>query len=138
MMRFSFLRFVILICVLCLIFTTVSAQQNDLPQTQSQEVSEVDGIPVIIKHLPDWENARNSATFITNSDELRKALGERPIFDSIEFVGGTEAVTAPYPQGKLLIVEYTTPQASVDTDNNIKQIFAEIRAESAGVLPPHR
>ena len=125
MMRFSFLRFVILISVLCLIFTTVSAQQNDLPQTQSQEVSEVDGIPVIIKHLPDWENARNSATFITNSDELRKALGERPIFDSIEFVGGTEAVTAPYPQGKLLIVEYTTPQASVDTDNNVKQIFAE-------------
>ena len=125
MMRFSFLRFVILVCILFLLIATVSAQQNVLPQTQSQEVSEVDGIPVIIKHLPDWENTRNSAAFITNSDELREALGERPIFDSIEFVGGTEAVTAPYPQGKLLIVEYTTPQASVDTDNKIKQIFAE-------------
>ena len=125
MMRFGFLRFVILACILCLPVVTVSAQQNEFLLVESQEVSEIDGIPVIIKHLPDWENARNSAVFITNSGELRAALGERPIFDSVEFIGGTEAVTASYPQGKLLIVEYTTPQASVDTDNKIKQIFAE-------------
>ena len=79
----------------------------------------------MIKHLPDWENVRNSAVLITNSDEFKRALGERPVFDSIDFSGGTEAVTATYPQGKLLIVEYSTPQASVDTDNKIKQKLAE-------------
>ena len=78
MIKNGFVKFVILIFVLCFFIFSVSAQQNASPQIKSQEVSEVDGIPVLIKHLPDWENARNSATLITNSDELRNALGERP------------------------------------------------------------
>lgn len=127
MMKSVFIKFVILIFVLCLFIFTVSAQQNASPQIKSQEVSDVDGIPVLIKHLPDWENARNSASLITNADELKNALGERPVFDSIEFIGGTEAVAAPYPQGKLLIVEYSTPQASVDIDNKIKQKLSELQ-----------
>ncbi|MGI9056641.1 MAG: hypothetical protein ACR2F2_12670, partial [Pyrinomonadaceae bacterium] len=93
MMKSNFVRFVILICVLSLFSISVSAQQNASPQIKSQEVSDVDGIPVLIKHLPDWENARNSASLITSADELKNALGERPVFDSIEFIGGTEAVT---------------------------------------------
>lgn len=125
MMKSGFVKFVILICLLCLAVTYISAQQNNLPQPKSQEISEVEGIPVLIKHLPDWENARNSATYITNPNDLKNALGNYRVFDSIDFTGGTEAVTAPYPQGNLLIVEYSTPQASVDTDNNIKQILAE-------------
>lgn len=125
MMKSNFVRFVILICISGLFSISVSAQQNASPPVKSQEVSEEDGIPVLIKHLPDWENARNSAVFITSSDKLKNALGERPVLDSIEFIGGTEAVTAPYSQGKLLIVEFPTPQASVDADNKIKQKLAE-------------
>ena len=113
-------KFIFLICALLFLNFNGFAQQME-----SQEISEVEGIPVIIKHLPDWENARNRATFITNSDDLRKALGERPVFELIEFSGGTEAVTAPYPQGRLLIVEYSTPQASVDADNKILQKLTE-------------
>ena len=113
----------VLIFVLFFMFSLVL---NISAQIQSQEISEKEGIPVIIKHLPDWENARNRATFITNSDDLRKNLGERPIFEQIEFIGGTEAVAAPYPEGNLLIVEYTTPQASVDTDNKVKARLAEL------------
>lgn len=108
------------------LFFVFSLIFNVSAQIQSQEVSEKDGIPVLIKHLPDWENARNRATFITNSDDLRKALGEHPVFDQVEFVGGTEAVTAAYPEGNLLIVEYATPQASVDTDNKVKARLAEL------------
>ena len=112
-----------LIFVLFFMFSLVL---NVSAQIQSQEISEKEGIPVLIKHLPDWENARNRAAFITNSDDLRKTLGERPVFEQVEFIGGTEAVTAPYPEGNLLIVEYTTPQASVDTDNKVKQRLAEL------------
>lgn len=125
MVKSVFFRLVISVFVLFSTFLGISAQQNAAPQIKSQEVSEIDGIPVIIKHLPDWENARNSATLITNAEELKNALGSRPIFDSIEFIGGTEAVTAPYAQGKLLIVEYATPQASADTDDKVKQKLAE-------------
>ena len=129
MMKSNFVRFVILICVLSLFSISVFAQQNISPQVQSQEVSDVDGIPVLIKHLPNWENTRSGASLITNADQLRNALGSRPILESIEFIGGTEAVTAPYPEGKLLIVEYSTPQASVDTDNKINQRLAEIQPD---------
>lgn len=93
---------------------------------RSQEVSEDDGIPVLIKHLPDWENARNRATFANNVEDLKKVLGKREILDLIDFTGGTEAVTAPYDAGKLLIVEYNTPQVSVEADNQFKQKLSEL------------
>ena len=125
MIKNRFVKFVVLMCVVSLFSISVFAQQNASPQIKSQEVSDSDGIPVLIKHLPDWENARNGAVLITSSEQLKKTLGERPIFDLVDFVGGTEAVVAQYPEGKLLIVEYSTPQASVDTDNKINQRLAE-------------
>jgi len=96
-----------------------SSQSNSSVPYRSQEVSEVDGVPVLIKHLPDWENRRSQTTFAKDISELRSALGERPLLDLIEFAPGMEAVTAPYDAGKLLIVEYTSPQDSVDADTKI-------------------
>ncbi|HEX8251040.1 MAG TPA: hypothetical protein VF599_22895 [Pyrinomonadaceae bacterium] len=98
-------------------------------QAPAQEISEADGVPVIIKHLPDWENVHNKAALIKNTNDLRTALGERPVFDLIDFEGGTEAVAAPYEAGKLLIVEYNTPQGSIETDEKVKQRFAEAAPE---------
>lgn len=106
----------------CVVFLTIS---GTFAQFKSQEVSEEDGIPVLIKHLPDWENARNRATYTNKTDDLRAALGERPVFDLIDFAGGTEAVAAPYDAGKLLIVEYTSPQISIEADAQFKQRLAE-------------
>jgi hypothetical protein len=116
-------RTVIMFClVLCL--TAAAAISQTAPVVKSQEVSEIDGVPVLIKHLPDWENVRSSTTFANNLQDLRNVLGGRPVLDLIEFSGGTEAVTAAYPAGKLLIVEYTSPQASSHADANFQQHFA--------------
>jgi hypothetical protein len=108
--------------LICIMFLTVGGV---LAQFKSQEVSEDDGVPVLIKHLPDWENARNRAAYTNNINDLRAALGARPVFDLIDFAGGTEAVTAPYDAGKLLIVEYTNPQSSIEADAQFKQKLAE-------------
>ncbi len=118
-----FIRFLISIWTVLSITCGIFAQEKSTSPIKSQEVSD-DNIPVLIKHLPDWENARNSAVYILNQNDLRNALGSRTVFDLIDFAGGTEAVTAPYSQGKLLIVEYTTPQTSVDADNKITQLLA--------------
>jgi hypothetical protein len=107
------------VCVLFLLACGAFAQ------FKSQEVSEEDGVPVLIKHLPDWENARNRAAYTNNINDLRAALGTRPVLEAIDFAGGTEAVTAPYDAGKLLIVEYTNPQASIEADAQFKQKLAE-------------
>lgn len=95
------------------------------PHFKSQEVSDEDGIPVLIKHLPDWESVRDRTTFTQNAEELRSVVGSHSVLDAIDFKGGTEAVTAPYPAGRLLIVEYTNPQASADADAKFIQRLAE-------------
>ena len=119
-----FAKFSLLICSIFILFNAVSAQINSAP-IKSREISDGDGIPVLMKHLPDWENARNRASYILNRDDLQNALGNQPVFDAVEFQSGTEAVTAPYEQGKLLIVEFSTPQASVDADAKIQQKLAQ-------------
>jgi hypothetical protein len=92
-------------------------------QTGAQEVSEVDGQPVLTKHLPDYENVRASAEFTTDKKAVSTWF-RHPVVDAIEFWPGTEAVTAAYPQGRLLIVEYTTPQSSTEIDSKVQQQLA--------------
>jgi hypothetical protein len=127
------IKFLILNCAVFLLTCGVIAQERNNSQVKTQEVSEADGVPVLSKHLPDYENARNRAVYILNQSDLRKALSQRQILDLIDFQGGTEAVTAPYLQGKLLIVEYSNPQSSIELDNQVKQRLAENNQNSAVV-----
>jgi len=48
----------------------------------------------------------------------------RPVFRSHRIYPGTEAVVAPYDAGTLLIVEYPTPQGSVDTDGRLSAFLS--------------
>jgi hypothetical protein len=112
--------------VLSLAFVLLLTGVGASAQFKSIEVSDEEGIPVLIKNLPDWENARKRATHTNNVNDLRAALGARPVFDLIDFTGGTEAVAAPYDAGKLLIIEFTNPQSSIEADNLFKQRLAEL------------
>lgn len=92
---------------------------------KSQDVAD-DGIPVLIKHLPQWETVRHQATLVSSIPDLISVIGERQILNSVDFPGGTEAVTAPYDAGKLVLIEFSTPQASIDADGAIKSKLAGI------------
>jgi hypothetical protein len=98
------------------------------PGPQSQEVSDDDGIPVLIKHLPEWQAVRAHTVFARSVAELRSELGERPVLELIDFSAGTEAVTAPYAAGRLLIVEYSTPQGSSEADGLFQEAVAGDRS----------
>ena len=125
MKKFYFAELLLIIGCVFAFDNGVFAQNDKTPPVKTQEISEADGVPVLIKHLPDWENARKGAVLAHSVNDLRQSLGERPVFDLIDFAGGTEAVTAVYPQGKLLIVEYTNPQESIETDAKTAQRLAE-------------
>ena len=114
----------------CILGYSVSGQEKSYSKP-SQEVSEVDGLPVLIKHLPDWESVRGSTVFIQDTNALKSTFGERPVFDLVEFAPGTEAVAADYPAGKLLILEYTTPQAAALADGK----FVEHLSQNPGTPP---
>jgi hypothetical protein len=92
---------------------------------QTQEYSEGDRIPVLIKHLPDWESVRESTTFAHDVTALKAKLGERPVLDQIDLTPGTEAALATYPAGKLLIVEFASPQSSAEADGKITASLAD-------------
>ncbi|HUR98429.1 MAG TPA: hypothetical protein VMZ26_10230 [Pyrinomonadaceae bacterium] len=98
--------------------TTASAQQ---PAAQSQEISDVDGRPVLIKHLPDLGAAEQGLIFGTEKAALENAVPNQPVLHRLEFPFGTEYVTAVYPQGRVLIIEYTNPQSSSEADARIQE-----------------
>jgi hypothetical protein len=77
----------------------------------------------LIKHLPDYETVQGGAIFSTSKAHLTNAIGGHPVLNVLEFSGGTEAVSAVYPQGRLLIVEFTNPQASAEADIKIQQFL---------------
>src|SRR5947207_1851765 len=80
----------ILISSLSLLLTSLltlsaAAQANSPIPYKSSEVSEKDGVPVLMKHLPDWESVRGEARFATNVGDLKAVLGDRPVVDLIDF-----------------------------------------------------
>jgi ABC-type dipeptide/oligopeptide/nickel transport system permease subunit len=97
---------------------------------KSQEISDVDGKPVLLKHLPDAEKVAPNAIFGTDKAGLENVIRNQPALQSLEFPFGTEYVTAAYPEGRLLIVEYTNPQSSAEADSKIQQYL------SAQASPP--
>jgi len=90
---------------------------------KSQEISDIDGKPVLLQHLPDYTTVQSSAVFSADRAGLKAALGDQPVIDALEFAGGTEAVTAVYPQGRLVIIEYTNPQSSIEADTKVQQFI---------------
>ena len=93
------------------------------------EGQEPGGLPVLVMHLPDWEKKVGEGYVYARSlPELRKAAGSQPALDAFDFDEGTEAVTANYEAGRLVIVEFPTPQHSVDADARINERITQLKA----------
>ena len=88
-----------------------------------------DEIPVLVKHLPDSQNAQQHAVYAVNIETLRDNVPNQPVLDAVSFEGGTEAVAANYGQSQLVIVEFTTPQFSIDNDQKIWNEIAALKAK---------
>jgi hypothetical protein len=114
------LLFVLSILSLC----AVGALAQARPEGQ-----EPGGLPVLVMHLPDWEKKVGEGYVYARSlPELQEAAGSQPALDAFDFDEGTEAVTANYGAGRLVIVEFPTPQHSVDADARINGRIAQLKA----------
>jgi hypothetical protein len=84
-------------------------------------------IPPLVLHLPDWEAAHTRSLYATTPAALRRAVQNQPALEAVSFPAGTEAVTADYgAAGRLVVVEYATPQIAAESDARIKQRVAEL------------
>lgn len=97
-----------------------------------------DEVPVLVKHLPDWINARQRAIYATTISALRDHVSNQPVLDAVSFDGGTEAVIANYGQSQLVIVEFTTPQFSIDNDSRIWTKIAELKTQGQSTPTAYR
>jgi hypothetical protein len=98
-------------------------------QAGGQEAEGSGGVPVLVMHLPDWERkVKEGYGYARSTPALQKAAGNQPALDAFSFDEGTEAVTAKYEDGRLVIVEFPTPQHAFDADNAITQRIAELKA----------
>ncbi|HKR58267.1 MAG TPA: DUF6599 family protein [Pyrinomonadaceae bacterium] len=114
-------------------------QVTDLARLLAATVDKGEGdIPVLVKHLPNWETARAADLYVVNMSALESAVANQPIVKEVTFEGGTEAVTADYGQSQLLIVEFTTPQFSVDNDQRIAAKIQELRNQGQPVPTAYR
>ncbi|HJZ79269.1 MAG TPA: hypothetical protein VKD91_02955 [Pyrinomonadaceae bacterium] len=86
-----------------------------------------DEIPVLTQHLPNGLYLH--PLYAVSLQQLKSFLGNQPVIDAVSFEGGTEAVVANYGQAQLVIVEFTTPQFSIDTDQRIWTKIAELKSK---------
>jgi hypothetical protein len=94
-------------------------------------------IPVLIRHLPSGESSAHAQYAVTLTG-LKKVSPNQPVLDTIDFAGGTEAVAANYGQSQLVIVEFTTPQLSIDNDQRIWTRIGELKAQGQSVPTAYR
>ena len=93
-------------------------------------------IPVLVKHLPDWENVHHGARYFVSHEKLKATL-QSPILDAVSFEGGAEAVVAHYGPAKLAIIEFTTPQLATENDGRIVGKLEQLRAQGQSI-PAYR
>jgi hypothetical protein len=120
----SIFRLFSLVVVTAILVSIGLGQSPVQPKFKSQEISEVDGYPVLMKHLPEFDVVKDRAKFAVNVEELRSAVGERQILANLDMSVGAEATAADYPAGRLLIIEYSSPQASVAADEQFRSLLS--------------
>jgi hypothetical protein len=86
-------------------------------------------VPVLVKHLPNWEKAQGGAMYALTPESLLFSVPNQPILKEVSFEGGTEAVVSSYGQSQLVIVEFTTPQFSIENDQRIWTKIAELKSQ---------
>lgn len=108
---------------------------KELARNLAESMDKGEGeIPVLVKHLPGWEQSQGQAVYAVSLAALQKAIPNQPALDAVSFEGGGEAVTSTYGRARLTIIEYTTPQIAADSDARIQERIRQL--QSAGQPAP--
>jgi hypothetical protein len=76
-------------------------------------------IPALVKHLPDLEQSQKTALFLPRFMNVQTLLPNQTVLSSIETQGDADAAYVQTASGKVLIIEYHTPQLAKDNDERI-------------------
>ncbi len=83
-------------------------------------------IPVLVKHLPDWQTGQKHAVYLSSFKLLDAVVANQPVLTAVSAEGDADAVVSNYGSSKLLIVEFNTPQLAVENDQRIVARIQEL------------
>jgi len=120
------------------VFVRLSAQgpvdSNELDEFAElfeQTLSAGEGeIPVLVKHLPDWENAQKHALYLSRFSSLQPIVPEQPVLAVLDTVADSQAVVADYGSSRLVIIEFNTPQLAGDIDRQVNAKIQELKSQN--------
>jgi hypothetical protein len=83
-------------------------------------------IPVLIKHLPEPEQAQKNAVYLNSLTTLTSLAPQQGVLTAVQGDGNADAAFATLSSGKVLLVEYNTPQLATDNDKRITARIQEL------------
>jgi hypothetical protein len=96
-------------------------------------------IPVLVKHLPDWQKVMSESLYAVTLPALLKEIApDQSALSAINFADGVEAVAANYGPLQLVIVEFNTPQSASDNDARIIAKIQELHSQRAAAPTAYR
>jgi hypothetical protein len=97
-----------------------------LARSLSDTLDKGDGeIPVLIKHLPNPDEAQTKAIYLNSFKDLTLLLPQ-PVLTAVKGDGNADAAYASFTSGDVLIVEYNTPQLASENDQRIVARIQEL------------
>lgn len=97
-----------------------STNVNALAQSLSDTIDKGDGdIPVLIKHLPDPDQAQKNAVYLNSFSTLTSLAPQQPVLTAVQGDGNADAALATIGSSKILVVEFNTPQLAAENDQRI-------------------
>lgn len=112
---------------------------TDLARLFAKRIDKGEGsVPVLLQHLPDWQNAVQNSLYFVSLDTLKGELNNQPILDAVTFAGGAEAAVAMYGRSQFVIIEFTTPQLANDNDWNVRTRIRELWSQGKAAPTAYR
>lgn len=95
-------------------------------------------IPVLVKHLPQWEEAQERVLYLAGFTSLKGVLPNQPLLEAVKSEGDADAVATRYGNSHFLIVEFNTPQLAGDNDRDITAKIQELRGQGQALPSAYR
>ncbi|HEX6285452.1 MAG TPA: DUF6599 family protein [Pyrinomonadaceae bacterium] len=97
-----------------------SANLTALAQSLSDTLDNGEGdIPALIKHLPEPDQAQKNAVYFNSFNTLSSLAPQQPVLTAVQGDGNADAALATLSSGKVLVVEFNTPQLATENDQRI-------------------
>jgi hypothetical protein len=95
-------------------------------------------VPILVKHVPDWERAQQNALYLAGFKSLKGAVPNQPVLDAITSEGDADAVLTSYGNAQFLLIEFNTPQLAGDNDRAITAKLQELKSQNQPVPSAYR